>query len=138
MRATIVCLCASGLLVFAGCASSGSSGVAPSGAHPGGAGVSTAGRYLPRVENRTGQVVSLRLYRDDGSGRKLLLMREPHINPGAALPLGQFSLDSGWTLIAEAEPQAMPGGAPARRALGPGERLITIGQDANGLTLDVK
>jgi|GEM_PF-6539773 len=92
------------------------------------------GLYRPSVENRTGDVIRLRLSRDNGSGKVLLLMQEPHVNPGAGVPLGQFVIESGWVLVLEADRQANPG-APVRLVLAPGERAVVVRETEGGLSL---
>lgn len=91
--------------------------------------------YAPRVENRTTDIISAKLYRTDGAGRNLLLMKEPHIGPGAGITLGRFNSDNAWTFFLEVDSQPSPG-EPAQVTLQPGTRTITVRQDGRRFTLE--
>lgn len=91
--------------------------------------------YAPRVANRTTDIISAKLYRTDNAGRNLLLMKEPHIGPGADITLGRFNSDNAWTFFLEVDSQPSPG-EPAQVTLQPGTRTITVRQDGGRFKLE--
>jgi len=91
--------------------------------------------YAPRVENRTTEVISAKLYRTDHAGRNLLMMKEPHIGPGAGITLGRFNSDNAWTFFVEVDSQPSPG-EPAQVTLQPGTRTVTVRQDGGRFKLE--